>query len=71
MVIHAFIQFLLLGREVSMKRDKELKIVYEFYWYNELENYTIAISLYLDRIKSRTVVGKLLIVKTQNLWMYK
>lgn len=33
----------------------------------ELENYTIALSLYLDRIKSMTLVGKLLIAKTQNL----
>lgn len=44
-------------REV-WKGTKELKIVYELYWYNEHENYTIALSLYLDRIKSKTLVRK-------------
>lgn len=68
--MHLFSSYYWGVREV-WKGTKELKIVYEFYWYNELGNYTIALSLYLDRIKSRTLVGKLLIAKTQNLWMYK
>lgn len=68
--MHLFSSYYWGVREV-WKGTKELRIVYEFYWYNELENYIIALSLYLDRIKSRTLVGKLLIAKTQKLWMYK
>lgn len=68
--MHLFSSYYWGVREV-WKGTKEFKIVYEFYWYNELENYTIALSPYLNRLKSRTLVGKLSIAKTQNLWMYK